>query len=204
MIGQNRWSVVVLAIVLFAGPILMSKLGAGPMFDPSTAAAPHMAVWGDPADADPIARDVFDCVNRERVARGAPPLVWHEGLAQLAREWSLHMAVDDAYGHSPDEFRAHPDFVGSGENIAMGQGSAQEVHVGWMESDGHRESILDTAFDAIGVGIVCRADGAMMATQVFGVADAPSTQRPPVDTAVDPIVPTEHGPSCPVPDGPFG
>lgn len=203
MIGQNRWPIVVLAVVLLAGPSLVSKLAVGPSFDPSTAVAPHLAAWGDPVDADQIARDVFDRVNRERVARGALPLVWHEDLAELAREWSLHMAIDDAYGHSPLEFRAHPDFVGSGENIAMGQTSALEVHVGWMRSDGHRENILRSAFDAIGVGIVCRADGAMMATQIFGVREAGSTRRPPVETAVEPIVATEGGPSCPVQSGLF-
>lgn len=204
MIGQNRWPVVVLAIALFTSSWWLPRIGITSAFRAPTADEAQATGWQDPATTEHIARDVFDRVNRERVARGAPALVWHDGLAELAREWSLHMVVDGTYGHSPDEFRAHPDFVGTGENIAMGQSGAAEVHVGWMRSDGHRENILRTAFDAMGIGIVCRNDGTMSATQIFGVADGASTQRPPVDIAVDPIVAGDRGPVCPVIRHPFG
>ena len=204
MPGQNRWWVVVLAVVLFTAPALLPRLGLQAPFRAPTAAEAQATGWQDPTSTDHVARDIFERVNQERLARGAPELVWHDGLAELARQWSLQMVVDGTYGHSPDEFRAHPDFVGTGENIAMGQAGAREVHVGWMRSEGHRQNILHSTFDAIGIGVVCRNDGTMSATQIFGVSHGSSTQRAPVDTAVDPIVADGGGPMCPATRGPFG
>lgn len=76
------------------------------------------------------------------------------------------MIDEGAYGHSPPEFRALPEFVGTGENILMGYRGAQDAHVGWMRSDGHRTNILNVDYDAVGIGVVCRNDGSMWATQI--------------------------------------
>jgi hypothetical protein len=155
--------------------------------------------WADPLEADELARDIHARVNDERVERGLPPLVWHEGLAQLARAWSEEM-IRSGYRHSTSEFRAHPDFVGTGENIFMGPQSVHEAHVGWMLSDGHRENILSPQYSAVGIGIVCRNDGHMWATQIFG---APTGAAPPAVATpeVEPIVRRDPGPSCPTTGG---
>ena len=42
--------------------------------------------------------------------------------------------------------------MAAGENIAMGQRTPKEVMNAWMNSKGHRENILNTSFDTIGVG----------------------------------------------------
>lgn len=43
-------------------------------------------------------------------------------------------------------------FRGSGENIAWGQKSPEQVMNAWMNSDGHRANILNKNFKNIGVG----------------------------------------------------
>jgi uncharacterized protein YkwD len=152
--------------------------------------------WVDPLETDDLARDIYARVNDERLERGLPPLAWHEGLGQLARAWSEEM-IRTGYRHSSNEFRAHPDFVGTGENISMGYTSADEAHVGWMLSDGHRQNILSPQYTAVGIGIVCRNDGHMWATQIFGAAagaPAPAAAPP----APEPIVRRDRGASCPM------
>ena len=159
--------------------------------------------WSDAIEADAVARDVYLRVNDERRARGLPPLEWHEGLADIARGWSEEM-IATSYRHSTAEFRAHPDFSGTGENIAMGQSSSDGLHVGWMRSDGHRENILNPDFATIGVGVVtigvgvvCRNDGAMWATQIFGFPQGAMPSQGRVATPVEPIERTDRGISCP-------
>jgi uncharacterized protein YkwD len=151
--------------------------------------------WTTPLDSRDIAHDVFLRVNDERIARGLDPLVWHEGLAAIAGRWSQEM-IATSYRHSTEEFRRHPEFAGTGENIAMGYLDAAEVHVGWMESDGHRDNILLPGYSAMGVGIVCRNDGRMWATQIFGLAHGtPPTAMAP--SPAEPVVRDDPGPACP-------
>lgn len=160
--------------------------------------------WTPAAVSDELAHDVFLRVNDERAARGLTPLAWHDGLADIAGRWSEEM-IATGFRHSTPEFRAHPEFLGTGENIAMGQFDATEVHVGWMRSDGHRDNLLTPSYTAMGVGIVCRNDGRMWATQIFGVAaSAPPALAgtgadAPVTTPVEPIVRDDPGPACPTP-----
>jgi uncharacterized protein YkwD len=155
--------------------------------------------WTDASEAEHLARDLFARVNDERAERGLPAYVWHDGLAELARGWSEEM-IATGYRHSDDGFRQHPDFIGSGENIAMGYDGSTDVHLAWMESDSHREAILSTEFVAIGVGVVCRNDGVLWATQIFGVPrQRPVVAEPLGGTGVHPIRRRDEGPTCPRP-----
>ena len=150
--------------------------------------------WTSAVESDEIARDIFDRVNDERSARGIAPLRWHDGLADRAQHWSETM-IAATYEHSTAEFRAHPDFAGTGENIFMGPLDATEAHVGWMHSDGHRDNLLSPDFSAVGIGVVCRNDGRMWATQIFGMPHGavPRQER----TDPKPIVRDDPGPACP-------
>lgn len=151
--------------------------------------------WTAALESDHIARDIFERVNDERVARGLSMLVWDEGLADLSRRWSEEM-IASGYRHSSAEFRTHPGFAGTGENIHMGSTEAGAAHVGWMESDGHRDNLLLPQHTAIGIGVVCRNDGRMWATQILGVPHG--AQPTPEPTPVEPIVRRDEGPACPV------
>jgi uncharacterized protein YkwD len=54
-----------------------------------------------------------------------------------------------------------------GENIAKGQQTPVQVMDGWMNSPGHRASILNCDFKEIGIGFH-DASGGPWWTQVFG------------------------------------
>lgn len=57
----------------------------------------------------------------------------------------------------------------TGENIALGPESAEEVVAGWLASPGHCENIMDPRFRDIGVGVaVGRKRGQIYWVQNFG------------------------------------
>ena len=58
-------------------------------------------------------------------------------------------------------------YRGSGENIAWGQKTPEQVMNGWMNSDGHRANILNKNYTTIGVGLYQNASGTNYWTQLF-------------------------------------
>ena len=139
-----------------------------------------------------IAHDVFTFINDERVARGEAPLPWSDELAERAAAWSDEMAATGNFAHSSSEFRTPPGWQGTGENIAFGSGgntaSAGHRHAGLMNSQGHRNNILQPGYDAVGIGISC-VGGTIYVTEIFGVhPDAPGNDLSNADRPVDPIV----------------
>jgi uncharacterized protein YkwD len=61
----------------------------------------------------------------------------------------------------------------TGENIAFGPESAEEVVAGWLASPGHCENIMDPRFEHIGVGVATgRKRGHIYWVQEFGAPAA--------------------------------
>jgi uncharacterized protein YkwD len=57
----------------------------------------------------------------------------------------------------------------TGENIALGPESAEEVVAGWLDSPGHCANIMDSRFEEIGVGLATgRGRGQVYWVQKFG------------------------------------
>jgi uncharacterized protein YkwD len=57
----------------------------------------------------------------------------------------------------------------SGENIALGPESAEEVVAGWLDSPGHCANIMDARFQQIGVGLATgKKRGKIYWVQTFG------------------------------------
>lgn len=106
------------------------------------------------------AEEVVRLTNIERAAAGCPALTIDAALVKAAQAHSADMAQRDYFSHSGlngtsfvDRLRA-ASFGGSpgGENIGAGYPSPSAVMAGWMDSEGHRENILNCAFRTIGVG----------------------------------------------------
>jgi len=72
-------------------------------------------------------------------------------------------------GRSP--FSAYTDLGGSysflGENIAFGYRSASGVVQGWMDSQGHKENILNTNYTHLGIGVAVNSEGRIYWVQLF-------------------------------------
>jgi uncharacterized protein YkwD len=65
----------------------------------------------------------------------------------------------------------------TGENIALGPESAEEVVAGWLKSPGHCANIMEPRFRDIGVGVATgRGRGKIYWVQTFG-APRPASSR---------------------------
>jgi uncharacterized protein YkwD len=139
---------------------------------PTTAGSP---VSGNTATL--ITQDLFQRLNAERKARGLKELTLDPNLANLALDWSRHMAATGTFAHrdlaSASGLPGIGKYSALGENIAWVEGfqsEAFQLHTGWMKSDGHRANMLQRGFDAVGIGVVC-VDGRAWATENFGRLD---------------------------------
>lgn len=122
-----------------------------------------------------LENEVTALTNAERSAAGCGDVETDERLRTAARGHSEDMAVNDYFDHTSQDGRSpfdrmrdagYPD--PAGENIAYGYRTPADVMDGWMNSDGHRDNLLNCSHRAIGVGLVYDAGGRPYWTQVFG------------------------------------
>lgn len=107
-----------------------------------------------------FAKEVFAIVNQERAKAGLPALKLDSSLSAMAQEKAVDMAKNRYFDHTSPTYGSPFEMMKkygisysyAGENIAMGQRTAQEVMTGWMNSQGHRKNILNANYDAIGIG----------------------------------------------------
>jgi uncharacterized protein YkwD len=167
---------------------------------PTTADAPA----GGGSTAQTLTNDLFDRLNAERRARGLAALKWDSDLARVAGDWSEHMASTGTFAHrdlgAAGGLPGMSKFSALGENIAWVEGypsMGNQLHVGWMKSEGHRANMLQRGFDSVGIGVVC-SGGRAWATQNFGRLDSSSAPSMSSTTpAEQPIVATrDDGVRC--------
>ncbi len=119
--------------------------------------------------------EVIRLTNLERSKKGLPALKANWQLSRCARYKSQDMINKNYFAHQSPTFGSPFDMIESfgismaagGENIAMGQRTAQEVVTAWMNSPGHRSNILSTAYTEIGVGLAKSSNGTCYWTQMF-------------------------------------
>ena len=130
-------------------------------------------------------------VNAERQDYGLSNLSQDALLTSLAREHSAYMAENDLLTHdrfpgeSPITYNMSP-WTMRGENLAKMPTrqtipgpylSLQEVCEwavsGWMNSTGHRENILQPAFNETGVGVSFSEEGAFIYVYITQIFEGP-------------------------------
>jgi len=133
---------------------------------------------------DPLAIEtaVHDTVNDRRRAHDLGTLSFDHHLAGIARGHSRDMARRDYFDHESPDGRTTMDRYEradypprpSAENIskrypadADPRAIAENVVEGWMNSRGHRENIVEDAWDSEGIGVYQGDDGALLVTQNF-------------------------------------
>lgn len=118
---------------------------------------------------------LFDLTNATRENHGLSILSWNERVKETAREHSFDMAENNYFDHqnlqgqSPFD-RMQEDqvvFTSAGENLAYGQFSSIFAHEGLMNSLGHRENILRSEYEFLGVGVAFNNDSQPYYTQNF-------------------------------------
>jgi uncharacterized protein YkwD len=100
---------------------------------------------------------VIELVNAERTSRGLSPLSYSSEGAQAADIRAKEIVTK--FSHTrPDGSSCFTvlsqlgiSYKKAGENIAYGQSSPEAVVQSWMNSQGHRENILNESYNYIGV-----------------------------------------------------
>lgn len=126
-----------------------------------------------------LERQAFSLINQKRAETGLTPLAWSDEVARVARLHSENMVKYNFFGHAGQDGSMVDDRADSlglgkwrliGENIAYNRGYARPVEIAvenWMQSEGHRQNILNRGWRESGIGIAVKADGAFYFTQVF-------------------------------------
>lgn len=118
---------------------------------------------------------LFDLTNAARVEHGFSPLSWDDHVKETARDHSSDMALNEYFDHTNLEGQSPFDrmeednitFRAAGENLAAGQLSSIFAHEGLMNSLGHRENILQTEFESLGVGVAFDSESRPYFTENF-------------------------------------
>ncbi len=105
--------------------------------------------------------EVYRLVNVERADRDLSPYNFDPHLAQAAQAHANDQVAQGYFSHESLDGRSFADRVNetayegfpAAENIAQGQRSPEQVMESWMGSSGHRDSILNSNYDDIGIGL---------------------------------------------------
>ncbi|MEZ4268901.1 MAG: CAP domain-containing protein [Myxococcota bacterium] len=164
-------------------PALPALNGATPTAEASAAPAMTTAKSKDLLGAKAraaLAAEILALVNAERDAQGAAPLQPNATLAIAATAHSEEMARLQYFGHQ-SPVSAHPRFTHrikeagvtrygiASENLAKSAArpsAAKDLLDLWLKSPGHRDALLNPAYQLSGVGVW--SDGTYVyATQLF-------------------------------------
>lgn len=103
--------------------------------------------------------DLVYLTNQARLDHRLPPLVLNTKLTQAAHAKAEDMLKDNYFDHvSPDgrepwdfiERTSYP-YVFAGENLAINYGNAQETFDAWLSSEKHRDNILFSYYQEVGL-----------------------------------------------------
>lgn len=129
----------------------------------------------DTSDAETLsyAEQVVELVNAERAKAGLPALTMDADVTAAANVRAKEIVQQfshtrpDGSSFSSVLKEQGVSFRGSGENIAWGQKTPEQVMNAWMNSDGHRANILNKNFKNIGVGYYQDENGVNHWVQLF-------------------------------------
>lgn len=128
-----------------------------------------------PPPATDVLATLHNLHNIQRSQRGADALDVDAKLMAAAQRHATWMARTGQLTHTGEAgYRSFSDRISregyqmavGGENIAHGYRTPQDVMAGWMNSSGHRQNILNPAFDHVGYGVVS-GDGNLYWCAVF-------------------------------------
>lgn len=120
-------------------------------------------------------KKIAELVNQERDKAGLEPLNVDLRINEVALLKSQDMVKNEYFDHTSPTYGTPYEMLESygieatrsGENIAVGYESAEEVMEAWMGSESHRLNILNPRYTDIGVGVERVATGGYAWTQIF-------------------------------------
>lgn len=117
--------------------------------------------------------EIMTTVNAVRAANARAPWTYNARLAEAARTHSKLMAASDKLSHelggSLRERVTAAGYLGAvGENLAGGHGSLQQAVAGWLQSPGHRGTLLSDKFIEFGLAVARAPKGKLYWTLIAG------------------------------------
>lgn len=117
---------------------------------------------------------MFELVNMERAKVGVTALEWSPDAVPVARKHAEDMWRRKYFSHYSPEGDDVGDRLNSakvkysfaGENLALAP-TLQTAHTGLMNSEGHKENILEMNFRKVGIGVIDNGVYGKMFVQVF-------------------------------------
>jgi hypothetical protein len=137
----------------------------GILFLVISSAAPSPGFYGS------VEQDQVDRINYARSVHGRAG-VWHiECLNTVAELWTEKMARAGGISHNPNLANEVSYVCGRSwsritENVGVGYSSSSIMDAFW-NSTGHRNNILDSQVNRVGVGAYWSQDGRLFVTQIF-------------------------------------
>lgn len=118
-----------------------------------------------------VADEILQIVNDHRLSIGENPLEINVLATDLANEHTEYMIAQNDISHDDFDQRSYrliadENALRTGENVAYGQRSAQQVMEAWLNSTGHRRNI-EGDFTHIGIGVIKNDAGVYYFTQIF-------------------------------------
>ncbi|MBE4908855.1 CAP domain-containing protein [Bacillus luteolus] len=108
-----------------------------------------------------IETQILDITNMMRFRHNLGPVKWHEETSIVAYKHSEDMRNNDFFSHDSPTNGGLADRLAkgevlyqlAGENIAAKYVDGIAVVEGWLNSEGHRETLLNEKFTHLGVGV---------------------------------------------------
>lgn len=123
--------------------------------------------------------EVVSATNAERTKAGLPTLRYSEKLADAARRKAANMLEEDYWAHNSPSGKtpwvwfkaAGYGYLYAGENLAKDFGSTDRMVSAWMNSPTHRDNIVNSKYQEIGIAVVpgtLQGKDTMLVVQLFG------------------------------------
>ncbi|AST97187.1 CAP domain-containing protein [Shouchella clausii] len=119
-------------------------------------------------------QQMVDLVNQEREKAGLQPLKVDQKLTEVARVKAQDMIDNNYFDHNSPTYGSPFDMMKqfgisyntAGENLAGNQ-TVDAAHNALMNSQGHRENILNSNYTEVGIGVVDGGPYGKMFVQLF-------------------------------------
>ena len=154
----------ILAWLLAVGLMLITQ---GVALAPAWTASASQTARSTVSVRTSLAAEVVRQVNLERARRGLGTLKVSAELSRAARVRANEIIRKFSHTRPDGSAWRTVSSAAYGENIAMGQRTADKVMAAWMTSSGHRANILRASYGSIGVCAVV-SGGVTYWVQLFG------------------------------------
>lgn len=132
-------------------------------------------------------KKLIELTNTERQKKGLPPVSENDALDKAAQLKAQNMFSENYWAHFAPSGKTPWDFIlgagyrftFAGENLAKNFYSSDEVISAWMKSSTHRDNLLNTKYQDIGIAVlegVLNGQKTTLIVQMFGSTATITTQ----------------------------